>query len=599
MPACPNLKKISRLELTDDKQAIISLSSLLEAKGLDASDFIEVINALSKIKQRESQKQEAEENRQKKKHYLDKEFVFETRRDIFIYRSGATKSGRYYVRIYDEKTKKDFVQSLRTANRIEALAKAEEIYAERKNCLRRGVKLKSITTHELIRLYTCERMKTITTIPHQGITKESFATMVKQLKYWQEYINSKRYGKVKIEDIPPDIGKGFGIWMKELSKERYKDRERSNETINHAIATVKKMYRDIAIDEKYITMAEFPIFRYLKINREKSHKRDIIEQEEFFMLRRWMRRQWCNEAGISELEKIKRYIYSQYLTINYYTGCRNKEMLGIRWGDISLIKHEDKQIQQINRSIFIPAENSKTGRSRSCVAPVGLEFENIKRCYKNLGITNFGKNDFVFINLAKTKRGLNIPYNQPAMEKRLHAVIDGSGLKKILDETGRHITQYSARHYAVTDALMRGVSIYDIALNVGTSVHYIEQTYSKVTTLKKSMEITKGQGIHKVIETVAATEDSDVVDYEITADGGVKVGATEHQEDGRLTLHYGEYYAQLSRELQHEDDYSWLSFMKLDSRIPFEEVNSYEESLRQKWGEEQHIEGLQKYVEEG
>jgi len=565
------------------RQSNDALSNLLDRSGFDASDIIDVINFLGNIKKKDATK-EAREEQDKKgtTHYLEKEFVFETRRDVFIYRSGATKSGRYYVRIYDEKTKRDFVQSLRTTNRIEALTKAEEIYAERKNTLRRGVKTTSINTKELIRVYSNERMRTITSIPHQGITKGSFNTLLKHLKYWQEYIDSKKHGKTKLEDIPPDIGKGFGLWIKELHKQRYGGRERSNETINHTIAAVKKMYRDVAIDEKYITMAEFPIFRYLKVNREKAHKRDIIEPEEFIMLREWMKNTWCREKEISDLERMKRNIYSHYLTINYFTGCRNKEMLGLRWGDISTIKHEDKESQQINRGLFIPAENSKTGRSRTCVAPVAFEFKRIKEHYKKLGITRFSREDFVFINLANTKRGTNTPYDQPAMEKRLKAVIEGSGLKKILDESGRHITQYSARHYAATDALMRGVSIYDVALNLGTSVHYIEQTYSKITALKKSGEITKGQGIHRVIEEKATMPNKD---YEITEEGNVRVGYCEYSENPEFfKLHYDGYYTKLTTEKQKEDDYAWLEVMEGDSRIPKEDVNKERERLHKKWG---------------
>ena len=496
----PELEKISKLTPPEDTRSIDAIASLLGDKGLDASDFIDVINALAKIKQRDAAKQEKDEKKQKTTHYLDKEFVFETRRDIFIYRSGATKSGRYYVRIYDEKTKRPYVASLRTTNRIEALTKAEQLYAERKNALRRGVKLNSINTKELIRIYTSERIKTITTIPHQGITQGSFNTLCKHLKYWQEYIDYKKMSKYNLEDIPPDIGKSFGIWIKELHKQRYGGRERSNETINHTIAAVKKMYRDVAIDEKYITMAEFPIFRYLKVNRETKPKRDILEQEEFTNLRKWMTHKWCREKDISDLERVKRYVYGLYLTCQYYGGFRNKEILGIKWGDISVIKTESTENQRINRGIFIPATNSKTGKSRTCVAPLAFQFERIKAHYKKIGISEFGKNDYVFINLAKTKRGLNIPYDQPAMEKRLKQVVEGSGLKKILDDTNRHITQYSARHYAATDALMRGVSIYDIAVNLGTSVHYIEKTYSHITASMRSMEITKGQGIHQVRE---------------------------------------------------------------------------------------------------
>lgn len=87
------------------------------------------------------------------------------------------------------------------------------------------------------------------------------------------------------------------------------------------------------------------------------------------------------------------------------------------------------------------------------------------------------------------------------MEKRLKAVVEGSGLKKKLDETGRHITQYSARHFAAVDALMRNVSVYDVAMNLGTSVNYIEKTYAKqLTAMMKQKELTKGQGYWKMFE---------------------------------------------------------------------------------------------------
>ena len=259
------------------------------------------------------------------------------------------------------------------------------------------------------------------------------------------------------------------------------------------------MYRDIAIEEKYITMAEFPFMRYLKVNREVKPKRDILEPEEFTNLRKWMTNKWCREKDISEEERLKRRIYGLYLTIQYYGGFRNKEILGVRWKDISAIPTESKEDQRINRVIFIPASNSKTGRSRSCVAPVAIQFERIREHYKKAHI-EINKDDFVFINLAKTKRGKNIPYQQPAMEKRLRSVVAGSCLQEKLDETGRHITQYPARHFAATNALMRGVGIYDLAVNLGTSVFYIERTYSHITAMMKSKGLTKGQGYWKVIE---------------------------------------------------------------------------------------------------
>ena len=256
------------------------------------------------------------------------------------------------------------------------------------------------------------------------------------------------------------------------------------------VAAVKKMHRDIAIDEKNITQAELPIFRYLKPIERRRHKRDIIEPGEFNIMRKWMENSWSRDKEIDDLERTKRRVYGLYLTIAYYTGMRPKEALGLRWKNIQPITNESKEDQRVNRSIFIPAENAKTGRSRHLVAPVAIQFERVREHYKKLRI-EINPEDYVFINLSKTKRGTNTPYNQPAMEKRLKACLIGIGLQNKLDEIRRHITQYSARYYAATQALMRGVNIYDLSINLGTSVNYIEKIYSHITSTMRAKNLQK------------------------------------------------------------------------------------------------------------
>ena len=73
----------------DDKGDISALASLLEVKGLDASDFIDVINALANIKKRDAAKEEIVKKDPEKKNKIfgDKEFLWETRDDVFIYSS--------------------------------------------------------------------------------------------------------------------------------------------------------------------------------------------------------------------------------------------------------------------------------------------------------------------------------------------------------------------------------------------------------------------------------------------------------------------------------------------------------------------------------
>ena len=152
---------------TSENEALTALASLLDEKGLTASDFLDAINAVANIKKREAETAEKASQEPEKKIYRDKEFVYETRTDVFIYRDGRTKSGRYYVRIYDEKTKRDYVKSLRTSNRIEALASAEKEYRENKDRMKRGVKLVSLNTKELINIYLKLRFKERSDTPLQ------------------------------------------------------------------------------------------------------------------------------------------------------------------------------------------------------------------------------------------------------------------------------------------------------------------------------------------------------------------------------------------------------------------------------------------------
>jgi integrase len=585
-----------------EQQDINALASLLELKGLSAGDFIDVINALANIKKRDQEKIDREQSEPEeagKKIFKDKEFVFDTRQDVFIYRDGRTKSGRYYIRIYDDKTKKVFSQSLKTTNRIEALASAENIYAENKDRMRRGVKLISLTTKDLIRTYLRLRFEERTTIPHAGITIGSYDNLIKQLKYWEEYIAENKHSKTKIEDIPPDLGLGFANWILGKPKDtyindRYKNKQRSRQSINRTVAAVKKMYKDIAVERRFITQAEAPIFKYLKVQKDASPKRDVLTEEEYNSIRKWMHYKWVNDNNINHDEKIKRRLYNLFFTVHHDTGCRTKEILGIRWRDINIIPTDKPEDKKIRRSINIDAENSKTGVGRKIVSPNASQFEQIKKIYKSIGV-ECSRDDYIFQHTAKTKRGKNIAWGQPLIEKRLKAVCDGSASAGEWEPNGRKITNYSARHYYATQAIMRKVDIYDLALNMGTSITYLQNTYIHTTALMKADDMTKGQGAYKLIEEKATSKGRT---YTLTDGNNVKVGAVEYNEAGGIKLHYQEYYNTLSKETQKIDDYGWLEVLKSHPSSTAKEVEDLRQELLKKWGSPISNEEIQAYEKE-
>ena len=486
-----------------DIKDIQAISNLVDKEGYDPEQIITVLNALNAIKRNDAKKKHGEETQpEQPKLFLDKEFIYETRDDVYIYRDARTKKKGYYIRIYDPKTQKHWTKSLRTTNRMVAMTAAEQIYAEKKGRLSFGVRPESITCRELVAMYQAERRKELTNIPHQGITPRSFDTLCNHIKLWEEYIKEKGHYNTNLEEIPTELGLTFGFWIKEKKKTNNKRvSSRTNYTINHTIAAVKKMYRDIAKEKKYITENEMPMFKYLKVNRENKSTRDVITAEEFTSISRWIQYKYCNEEGITKKEQIKRRVYGIVFTLSHYLGCRPKEMLAIKWSDISINTNEESRLRKINRVIHIPADNSKTGRSRDIIAPVAPQLQRLAKWYRELGLrVNEKSNDYIFPRLTITVANKNIPTTDVAWTKRLRQVMNGADKDGAWDAKGRVITNYSARHHHITEAIQRGVNIYDIALNCGTSINYIEKTYSHITVKMRSEEITKGLGKHKLYD---------------------------------------------------------------------------------------------------
>ena len=118
-----------------NRNQLDAIQSLLDANGLDAGDLLNAIVVIAdakKIKQ-EVDKKEVEEP--KPKIIQEKTFIYPNVTDAYIFRYGRTKSKNYYLRIYDEKTKRSIVRSLKTPSFQDALVKSQVIYREQKDAL--------------------------------------------------------------------------------------------------------------------------------------------------------------------------------------------------------------------------------------------------------------------------------------------------------------------------------------------------------------------------------------------------------------------------------------------------------------------------------
>ena len=183
-----------------DPQAYEALEQLITSAGFDAGDLQTALLAIQEAKNQKQQQVEAGTN----KFFLDKTLVYEDV-DAFIFRRADSKSGRYYFRLYDENTKKPLVRSLRTSDKIQALASARLMYMDVKGKINRGERIRGITTNELIKIRTNQLKKIVTDIPHQGITPETFRVKQYYLSVWAEYIDSLDLTKRTIDKIQPEL----------------------------------------------------------------------------------------------------------------------------------------------------------------------------------------------------------------------------------------------------------------------------------------------------------------------------------------------------------------------------------------------------------
>ena len=74
-----------------DLKNIEGIKNLVDEGGYDVEQILSVLNALNAIKKNDEKKAKQEEEVVENKIFLDKEFIYETRDDVYIYRDTRTR----------------------------------------------------------------------------------------------------------------------------------------------------------------------------------------------------------------------------------------------------------------------------------------------------------------------------------------------------------------------------------------------------------------------------------------------------------------------------------------------------------------------------
>lgn len=276
------------------------------------------------------------------------------------------------------------------------------------------------------------------------------------------------FGSMHIATITQSTLQQFDVWRIQKMK-----RKPSYSTLNTHNAAFNRVL-DYAEKFGWVTNASRP---QPQNEGRKSESRGAFSNTEYNQiarkLRHWSKQQQKPHPNVTFAREVLR----NYILILANTGMRHgTEALGLKWSNLSWFDNGvDAPFLQIS-------VNGKTGK-RTLIARdrSALYFERQRRLYTHLQGENL-------IDFLKQKSSAYVfadrngkPITSHAINQNFNEFLSTYKLKTGAD--GKDRTPYSLRHYYITKALLRGIPIHDIALQVGTSVKMIEAFYSKVSPL--------------------------------------------------------------------------------------------------------------------
>jgi integrase len=421
--------------------------------------------------------------------HKEEHFILDERVKIFrVHQSGDV----WQVRMWFRKSQKCYRKSLRTRNLREAKELAEELYFDLHHKEKNGEQLFEKSAKELITLYLNNRKEV--DVKNRHITPERLDTIKSQLKHFLKIVgathkdlgcdpdNIKNDNKVKLGSLD------FRLLEKyENMRREYAPTVRQI-TLANEMSTIKNFYQ-WCFDNRYLSLESKPVFpKIAKRNRNEKINRDELSRSEWHSIYTYMQ-QW--HRGYSKKEQDERYFVRYFILLLCASGLRFGEARKLRWGDWEVRKDGKDGYLRID------LKEGKTG-ARVIVCRRFDLYRKLKKLSKHTS-----KDDFIFVDNET---------GQPIVKDVYYRYWKEILQKTELDQLNKKIVFYCLRHTYATWSLYAGVNIYDLALNMGCSIHFIEEHYGHVKVDKKWRELV-GMIEHKDLNLMLGS-DKLTFDYE-------------------------------------------------------------------------------------
>ena len=377
---------------------------------------------------------------------------------IVLYRRADNQGLNWSVRLKIPATVGYIVKSAKTADDFEARRFAEDLYYQLEGRARRGESVKSPTFKHVF-----EEWKKSLGVDRKICSEKYTEGNIRKIEIWA----LPHLGNQAVEAIKEDALAEYLQWRVDHAK-----KTPAISTLRNERTVLNQIFR-FAKRKGYIS--DPPV---IAIPSSRQNSRPDISETEWRTLYTYLRK-YVKEAQDKRRYR-ERFYLQHYILILANSGIRVGEARHLRWRDISSTKTLSGQ----KRLIF--TVRGKTGE-REVVCN-----ETVERYVERL--RNFRSEEAKMLNLEEPI--FCHPNGRPigSFKKGFEQVLNEAGVLRGSD--GKKRVPYSLRHTYATMRISEGVSVFQLAANMGTSVEMIESFYGKkrMRDPKMATEVTKFMG---------------------------------------------------------------------------------------------------------
>ena len=258
----------------------------------------------------------------------------------------------------------------------------------------------------------------------------------------------------------------------------WKGRVPTTSTLNSEETALRSVFK-FAVNRGYLGENEAPTIRTENITWKP--RSTFSEKEYLKMLAAGRRRVKEAEDTKREREAHQRFMVYQYVLIAANCGARVTELMNLKWRDVTW---EDKDTSGHSSILFDVSGKSKYRTlvaNDECRDYLQRIRERMTLMAKKYGFKHDEKSGYVFTDYRGRKVG--------SFKKCFNAWMMDAGVNE--DKDGNKRCLGSLRIFYATMRLLKGegLDLYDLALQMGTSVQMLQKTYSRLTARLKAHKI--------------------------------------------------------------------------------------------------------------